>query len=240
MTRVGIIQSSYLPWRGYFDLIDSVDLFVFYDDVKYTKRDWRNRNQIVTPKDLKWLTVPIRKYKSEEIIKNIEIDESTDWRRKHLSTFKHYYASAPYFNHVIELIEKVFNSKTSNLSRLNQDLVCEFSRYLGIQTKFIDSSTLNPIGSKTGRLIDILTKLKATSYLSGPSADVYLDKKMFEFSKIELIYKSYTYEQYNQISKGLFRNASIIDLISNVGPESRQFIKSQTPDLLIATNRESG
>ena len=237
MTRVGIIQSSYLPWRGYFDLINSVDLFVFHDDVKYTKQDWRNRNQIVTPKDLKWLTVPIKKHLGGELIRNIEIDNSTDWRRKHLATIKQYYANAPYYDHVVNLIEKIFDSKTSNLSELNQGLICEFSKYLGIQTKFIDSYKLSPIGSKTERIIDILMKLNATSYLSGPSADSYLDKKMFEFFKIELLYKSYTYEDYSQVSKGPFRNASIIDLISNMGPESYKLIKSKTPDLVITSNK---
>jgi hypothetical protein len=231
--KVGIIQSSYLPWRGYFDLIDSVDLFVFHDDVQYTKNDWRNRNQVLAENQLKWITVPIKKHGTKEIIKNIKICENSDWRKKHLRIIEQYYGKAPHFTDVIELISKVYKTNNSNLSSLNKDLVLQFAGYLGIKTEFIDSSSLIPIGSKTDRVIDILRKCNATSYLSGPSADTYLDKKLFEKFNIELCYKSYVYDDYPQLGSGPFQNASIVDLISNMGKESIKLMKSTVPDLLI-------
>ena len=231
--KVGIIQSSYLPWRGYFDFIDSVDLFVFYEDVQYTKNDWRNRNQVLALNQLKWLTVPIKKHSTKEIIKNIKICENSDWKKKHLKIIEQCYGKAPYFSDVIELISKVYKINDLNLSLLNKNLVLQFSDYLGIKTEFIDSSSLLPIGSKTERVIDILRKCNATSYLSGPSADKYLDKKLFETFNIELYYKSYVYDDYTQLGFGPFQNASIVDLISNMGQKSRKLMKSTVPDSLI-------
>ena len=235
--KVGVIQSSYIPWRGYFDFIASVDMFVFHDDIQYTKGDWRNRNKIKTPKGAEWLTVPVSYKKSSQIICDTHIDYITDWKKKHLRTVESHYRQTPYFDVAAELLAGIENEAQETISQLNIRLIRRISAYLEITTPMILSSELSLQGSKTDRLIDLLKKLNATTYLSGPNADAYLNKEMFRQNWIQLEYKSYDYAPYPQLWGDFIGGVTVLDIIANCGPEAKNLIRSRTPDTVI-TKRE--
>lgn len=231
--KVGIIQSSFIPWRGYFDFIASVDIFVFLDDAQYSKNSWRNRNQIKTPGGRQWVTVPVRQERLNQLISETCIDNSAPWLRKHLGAWQGNYARAPYFDVVMEILSGLNAGQDETISQMNIRLIRRISEYLQIPTPMMLSSELAAEGDKTARLIDQLKKLKATTYLSGPSADGYLDKEAFRLHGIGLEYKSYDYEPYPQLW-GPFEGAvTVLDLIANCGPYARDLIRSKTSDVRI-------
>lgn len=220
--KVAVIQSNYLPWKGYFDIIHDVDLFLFYDDVQYTSEDWRNRNRIKGHEGPLWLTVPVgldaRKQKIEEVTL-----ADPRWAKQHWKTLQQYYSRAPHFKRYAPFFEHVYlERRWTHLSALNQFLIEAIAReFLGIQTRFGHSSTYAPQGERLERLIDLLKRCGATSYLSGPSARAYIDPACFEQAGIELAYKDYAgYPAYPQ-RFGAFEHAlSIVDLLFNVGPDA--------------------
>ena len=154
--RVAISQSNYLPWKGYFDLIASVDEFILYDDTQYTRRDWRNRNQIKTPQGLIWLTVPVKvKGKFHQSIRETELTDEP-WARKHWDTLLNNYRRTPHFAEIVSLLEPHFLQQTHNrLSSLNRSLIETICGYLGIRTTISDSSGYRLIEGKTSRLVDL-------------------------------------------------------------------------------------
>lgn len=231
--RVGVIQSSFIPWRGYFDIIASVDFFVFLDDVQYSKNSWRNRNKIKAPDGLQWLTVPVRHERLGQRIDEILVDNSWAWATKHFRSWKANYSKASHISDVIDLLSCLGDEQEETISQLNVKLIGRICEYLKISTPMMLSSELFLAGSKTDRLIDLLQKLDATTYLSGPSADAYLDKKAFRQHGISLEYKSYDYQPYPQLW-GPFEGAvTVLDLIANCGPDAKTHIRSRTPDEVI-------
>jgi hypothetical protein len=231
--RVGIIQSCYIPWRGYFDFIKSVDLFIIFDDIQYTLRDWRNRNRIKTRSGLKWLTVPVIHISRDQLIENTVIDYTQTWQRSHRNQFQDNYRHAPFNADAMTIFESAYNAKDDTISRLNVRFIKIINEYLDIKTPMKMSSEFKVTGSKTSRLINLLSAVGAKTYLSGPSADDYLDKESFRYAGIRLEYKSYDYLPYSQ-QWGVFAgNVSVLDLIANCGPESYKFIHSNSPDLII-------
>lgn len=225
--RVGIIQSNYLPWRGYFDFIASVDLFILLDDVQFTPRDWRSRNQIKTPNGLQWITVPVhhRRGVSDRIC-DTAIDYSRHWRGDHLRSIAQNYARAPFARTALDLLEPVYEAKPATISELNFALIRSICSYLGITTPLLFSAELGVGGSKTDRLTALLHAVGATTYVSGPAARSYLDEDRFAEAGIALEYKNYAYAPYPQLW-GPFEGAvSIVDLIANCGPEAATLIRS--------------
>lgn len=237
MKKAAIIQSNYIPWKGYFDVIHDVDLFIFLDDVQYTVRDWRNRNKIKTAQGLRWLTVPVGADRNR-LIHEVEIADD-GWNTTHWETLKQNYSKSPYFKLYREFFEQVYlGTKWLNLSELNQYLIKKISRdFLGIETEFVDSRELNAGGSKQDRLIDLLLKTGADYYLSGPAARDYIDEKGFAEAGIELQYKDYSgYPEYPQLYPPFEHGVTILDLLFNCGPSSAEFIwgwrgKSTDPEM---------
>lgn len=228
--RVGIIQSNYLPWRGYFDFIASVDLFIFHDDLQYTKGDWRNRNKIRTPAGSIWLSVPVRYRKTSQLICDTHIEYSTEWQRDHLNRFKASYGKAPHCNDAVGLIEEAFLFRDRTISELNVRFIRLACAYLGVATPMRLSAEYSPKGVKTERVIDLLRKAGASTYLSGPSARNYLDERLFLESGIRLEYKSYDYQPYPQVWNGFEGAVTVLDLIANCGPQAKAHLQSCTPD----------
>ena len=223
--RVGVIQSNYIPWKGYFDIIHDVDLFIFYDDVQYTKNSWRNRNKIKTAQGLCWLTIPVGP-REDRLICDVQIVDE-DWAKTHWATLKQTYSKTPYFKRYQEFFEHVYlDSKWTNLSDLNQFLIKTISReFLGIETTFMDSREVQAKGEKLERLIDLLTKIGATSYVSGPTARDYIDDKRFAEAGIELTYKDYSdYPSYSQLFPPFEHAVSILDLLFNCGSDAQHYI----------------
>ncbi|WP_165352180.1 WbqC family protein [Solidesulfovibrio carbinolicus] len=231
--KVGIIQSSYIPWRGYFDFIASVDIFVFYDDVQYTTRDWRNRNRLKTPRGTEWITVPVSHQSRSKLICETLIDLTTPWTKKHLRTWELNYRKSPNFNIATELLAEINDPEQTTISKLNIKLIHRICDYLEIKTPMILSSELSLKGRRTERLIEILKKLNATTYLSGPNADAYLDKDLFREYGIQLEYKSYDYTPYPQLWGEFIGDVTVLDLVANCGADAKKFLQSRTPDRVV-------
>ncbi len=223
--KVAILQSNYIPWKGYFDIIHSVDLFVFYDDVQFTKNDWRNRNKIKTPNRSQWLTIPTG-YHNDQLINEVTLP-SKDWQEKHWKTLTQYYVRAPYFKTYEPLLRKIYlEAEWKFLSPLNQSLIRLISKdILGLPTEFAQSSDFELPGKKTERLIELLKKCGADYYLSGPAAKDYLKEEAFEQEGIRLEYKDYSgYPEYPQFYPPFEHSVTILDLLFHTGPKASDYI----------------
>lgn len=219
--RIAIIQSNYIPWIGYFDIINSVDHFVFYDCVQYTKNDWRNRNKIKTKEGLKWLTIPIKQSTLSDRIDNKEISDMS-FIKKHLNSLKANYAKTPYFKTYFPLLEEVLLNELSgemNLSRFNQRLTRLICEILEIKTVLIDSKELTFSGDRNQKLVDICSGLNAGIYLSGTAAQGYIDEALFLENNIVPQWADYDYEEYTQEWPPFSAYVSILDPLFNVGKE---------------------
>jgi len=224
--KVGIIQSNYIPWRGYFDFIDDVDLFIFLDDVQYTRRDWRTRNKVKTPNGLQWLIVPVQHDRRTQRICDTPIDYSQPWQRRHVNTIKINYHKAPYYHLHADEFFAIIEQRFGTISDLNISLIKWCMSKLSIDTPLRMSSEFSPVGSKTDRLIDILKKVKTNAYLSGPKAKDYLEPEKFIAAGIQLEYKSYQYRDYPQLWGAFEPAVTVLDLLFNCGEYSREYLKS--------------
>lgn len=232
--RVGVIQSNYLPWRGYFDFIDEVDVFIVYDDVQFSKGGWRNRNQIKTPQGLRWMTVPVRHRRLAQLVCETDVDYSRNWQRDHLNLVATHLEPAEFATDALDLLEAAYDTRHPTLSEVNVALIRSVCRYMGIGTPLRSSAEFQLQGAKTERLIQLLTAIGATTYVSGPSAKAYLDESLFLQAGIRLEYKSYVYPEYPQLWGPFEGNVSVIDLIANCGPAARNFITSRAVNELVA------
>jgi len=227
--KVVILQPSYIPWRGYFDQIFQADLFVFYDDVQYDKRGWRNRNQIKTPKGKQWLTIPVnsRGAQTENIpINQIRMAWDGPWSQNHFKALQHSYSKAPHFSSYISLLEKFYQRRDEFLADFTIDSTIALAHELGNNhTRFMRSSELAGIdGQKTDRLIQILQAVGAVHYISGPSARDYIEEEKFDSAGITLEYMEYNYPEYPQLYPPFDPYVSIMDLLFMAGPEAPKYI----------------
>lgn len=225
MDKVAVLQSNYIPWKGYFDIIHDVDLLIFYDDVQFTKNDWRNRNKIKTSNGTNWLTIPVGS-DLNQLIYEVAIPNNR-WPKKHWKTIEQFYGKAPYFKNYRDFFEEVYlGTNWTNLSMLNQFLIKTISKeFLGIKTQFKDSRNYCLEGKKLDRLIDLLQKAEVKTYVSGPSARDYIEDQKFKEANIQLIYKDYSgYPEYPQFYPPFEHYVSIIDLIFQTGPDAPYYI----------------
>lgn len=228
---IGIVQPSFIPWRGYFHIIQQCDIFAFYDDVQYERRSWRNRNIIKTATGKQWITVPVcTKGKFTEKVNEIKICDESNWRKKILNAIYLSYKKAPFFDKYYGWLAKEINKPWEYISDLNIHLTCEIGDKLGIRTKYIKTSEFNiPLQyKKIERILEICKRLKATRYITGPRAGDYIhtDASFSELG-IELKYQEYNYFPYPQLYGGFEPNVSIIDLLFNCGDSSSKFIWRQ-------------
>lgn len=229
--KVGMIQSNYIPWRGYFDFIDDVDLFIFYDDVQYTRKDWRNRNKIKTPNGCLWLTVPVKFSMNQMIlIQDAKIDYSQQWIKKHINSVRLAYSKALFFEKYFDEFEEILNRNYETISELNITLIRWCMKHLGINTELKMSSEIISEGHKTDRIIDILKKVKARSYVVGPAAKNYIEIEKFKKAEIALEFKEYFYQEYAQLHGNFEPHVSVLDLLFNCGEDSRKHLKSLQPN----------
>lgn len=227
MKSVAILQSNYIPWKGYFDLIAKVDEFILYDEMQYTKNDWRNRNKIKTGNGLLWLTIPAVNTGLHQKINETRIADKL-WATKHLKTLKANYAKAPHFKKyegwLTDLYERA--GKEELLSNINYLFLAEICKLLNIDTKISWSSDYTLIEGKTERLVDLVQQAGGTTYLSGPAAKDYIIPELFEQAGIELTWMSYAgYEEYRQLFPPFEHGVSILDLILNEGENACNFLK---------------
>jgi len=219
MKKIAILQSNYIPWKSYFDIIKQVDTFVVYDEVQYTKNDWRNRNKIKTPNGLQWLTIPVKQKSLDQKIFETEVAEQS-WRRKHLNSIRLNYARAPFFDLHSQKIEKLYEGNEILLSEINLKFIKGICKILNIQTQIIDSKELHLTGDKNQRLIDACKKLNATHYLSGKSAQSYIDLSQFDDNNIVIEWMDYSYfKDYQQLFPPFEIGVSVLDWIFNTNCE---------------------
>jgi hypothetical protein len=225
MKRVAILQSNYIPWKGYFDIIASVDEFILYDDMQFTKNDWRNRNKIKTPNGLKWLSIPVGTDINRSI-RQVILPENS-WRDKHLRAFKFNYGKAPNYDEIMSLLITIYQDKNLKyLSILNRNLIEVICKYLGITTKISNSWDYILSEGKTECLVDICKQAGATIYVTGPSAKGYLDQILFSQAKIGVEWFNYEgYTSYPQLWGQFEHGVSIVDLLFNCGKKSKLKLK---------------
>lgn len=228
MKKIAIMQSNYIPWKGYFDMINMVDEFILLDDVQYTKRDWRNRNLIKTKNGTSWLTIPVKvkgKF-SQNISDTIIVDQS--WKDIHWKCLKYNYSKAKWFNYYKEISEELYSGcEENNISQINYNFMLKINELLGIQTPIRFSSDFELKGDKTERLVNICIQTGATLYLSGPAAKDYLKEELFRSNNIKIEWMNYNnYPVYNQLFPPFVHEVSIFDLLFNEGPDSKKYLKS--------------
>lgn len=222
-----ILQPSFIPWRGYFHQIHKSDIFVLLDCVQYDKRGWRNRNRIKTSQGAQWLTIPVNTTGTYQglLICDISIAQDQSWRRKHFASIEHNYRKAPYWKKYAVLVEEIYALPGDRLVDITCPSTEMIARHLGSSnTRFLRSSSLEAKGKKTDRLLDILNKVGATHYISGPSARNYIEEEKFDAAGITLEYMTYNYPEYPQMHGPFDAQVSILDLLFNLGPEAPQYI----------------
>ena len=226
--NVVILQPSYIPWRGYFDQIRRANLFIFYDDIQYDKHGWRNRNQIKTAQGKQWLTIPVHSHGVTEgiPIKDVRIDWSKPWAKNHLKALTFSYNKAPYFKKYFPLIDSFYARHDETLADFTIATTEAITRALGIlSTRFMRSSEILGInGQKTDRLIQILSKVGAKHYISGPSAHNYIEQDKFDAAGIALEYIKYDYPEYEQLYPPFEPFVSVLDLLFMNGERALDYI----------------
>jgi hypothetical protein len=225
--KVAIVQSNYIPWKGYFDMIAAVDEFILYDDMQYTRRDWRNRNQIKTSQGIQWLTVPVQvKGKYHQKIRETEI-EGTEWANAHWKSLIQNYRRAPYFEEIAVWLEPLYlNEPPSHLSPLNRRFIEAICNYLSIQTVISYSWDYTLVEGKTERLAALCAQAGGTEYVSGPAAKDYVDEKVFKERGIELTWFDYAgYPEYPQLWAGFAHGVTILDLLFNCGKDAQNYMR---------------
>lgn len=227
MRRVAISQSNYIPWIGYFELINSVDTFILFENVQFTNRDWRNRNRIKSPQGAQWLTIPVV-HKHRTLIRDVTIS-SVDWNRDHREVIRRNYSRAKAFQEIYPHIGDLYNSLSNIkfLSEVNECILRDLCSLFGVQTEIVAARwdldlNLNP----NEKILQICNDFSATKYITGPKALSYLDFGQFSNSKIEIEVFQYSKFEYQQQWSEFIPNLSIIDVLLNVGlSETRRKIQ---------------
>lgn len=233
MKKIAILQSNYIPWKGYFDIIQEVDTFIIYDDVNYSKNDWRNRNKIKTGQGVQWLTIPVTHKSLNQKINETKIARE-GWNIKHWKSISSAYSKAPYFKIFEDYFKQIYlNFNNDYLSEINLILIKAIMNLLEIETKIIESQSLQLKGDRNERLINAISKLNGTHYLSGPSAKTYLDLDLFKKNNIDIEWMDYSnYSEYPQLYPPFVHEVSILDLIFNTGVHN--FQSNRRRDLKLA------
>jgi hypothetical protein len=223
--KAAIIQSNYIPWKGYFDLIAAVDEFIIYDDVQFTKNDWRNRNIIKTPQGVQWLTVPVGQDINRRICDVILPD--TRWQVKHWKALESNYRRAAHFDTIAREIEPFYTQRQhTHLSSLNRMLIETICGFLGITTRISNSWDYEFSEGKTQRLVDLCKQVGATVYISGPAAKNYIDENAFAEQGIDLVWFDYScYPKYFQLWGEFVHGVSVLDLLFNCGKQAPTYMK---------------
>lgn len=225
--RVSILQSNYIPWKGYFDIINAVDEFIIYDDMQYTKNDWRNRNKIKTSQGVQWLTVPVKVESLSQLIR--ETSTATDiWRSKHAKTLSMAYSKSRCFREVWPVVEPLYAGHGGDsLSDINFGFIAGINRFLGITTKLTWSSDYQLAGDRNERLIGLCRQAGADEYITGPSALDYMDPAAFGGAGIKVKVVDYSaYPEYAQPHPPFEHAVSILDLLFSEGADARKYMKT--------------
>lgn len=221
MTTVVILQPGYLPWLGFFDQMLRSDVFVYFDDVQYDKHGWRNRNRIKSATGPIWLTVPVLNAgRLGQKINEVEIDNRGPWARKHITAIAQNYARAPYLKTYLPQLDALLTRHWESLVELDLAVVELICKWIGIERQIERSSCLRIEGGQSERLLNICRHFQADRYLSGDSAQNYLDVKLFQHGGVQVEWQGYRHPTYPQLHGEFFPYLSVLDLVMNVGEKS--------------------
>jgi WbqC-like protein family len=224
--RICIIQSCYIPWKGFFDLIGRCDEYVVFDSVQYVKRHWHNRNRIKTANGVEWLTIPvITKGRFEQPIDSVEIEKP--WAEKHWRAIELAYRRAAFFEQFAPTVKSWYElaDKKARLTEVNAVFLAGISKLLGFQTSITRDTAYPAHGTKTERLLGIALAAGADRYLSGPSAREYFDEALFKAAGVTPEWMSYDgYEEYPQLHGAFEHAVTVLDLLFNTGSDARGYL----------------
>jgi hypothetical protein len=224
--RICIIQSCYIPWKGFFDLIGRCDEYVIFDRVQYVKRHWHNRNKIKTANGVQWLTIPVvAKGRFGQPIDQVEIERP--WADKHWRTLELAYKRAPYFEQFAPTVKTLYEraEKEALLTDVNSIFLQGIASLLGLETRIVRDTAYPAQGAKTERLLGICRAAGADRYLSGPSARAYFDEELFASAGITAEWMSYEgYPEYQQLHGGFEHAVTTLDLLFHTGPAARNYL----------------
>jgi hypothetical protein len=223
--KVAILQSNYIPWKGYFDMIASVDEFILFDDMQFTKNDWRNRNKIKTKNGLNWLTIPVGQ-NIHRRIRDVVIQDKI-WQKKHWHALQASYGRSQHFDEIADWLEPMYmTNKYERLSQLNRQFIDAICNYLGIGTTISNSWDYSLAEGKVLRLVDLCTQIGATEYITGPAAKEYIVESVFEERGIQLTWFDYSeYPEYPQPWGEFTHGVTILDLLFNCGKDAHRYMK---------------
>ncbi len=226
--RISIMQPGYLPWLGFFELMQGCELFVLLDDVPYTKKDWRSRNRIRTQEGFQWLTVPVlSRGKRGQLITEAKIDNTASWGKRHLQAIKWNYSKAKFFSRYIGYFEKIYARKWDYLLDLDSEIIRWLAEEFCIFTPVVKASDLGIKGlSGNLRVIEICKRLKATTLYDGAGAIPFIDGRLFTGAGIDVVFQNYAHPVYTQTLRPFFPFMSAIDLLFNEGSNSKDIILS--------------
>jgi len=229
--KIAILQSNYIPWKGYFDLMAMADEFIVYDEMQYTKNDWRNRNKIKTPNGAQWLSIPVKT--KGHISNSVRIMDAemvdTKWVSSHWNTIAQNYRKAKCFNEFADAIKKIYEDCRGEtlLCKVNYRFIHAVADILGITTKISFSQDYGLIEGKTERLVDLVKKAGGAEYISGPAAKDYIDANLFAEAGIKLTWMDYSgYPEYPQQFPPFEHGVSVLDLIFNCGADAPKYMKA--------------
>lgn len=226
MKKAAILQSNYIPWKGYFDLIAAADEFIIYDDAQYTREDWRNRNQIKTPNGLLWLTIPTKqKGKLGQKIRDTEIAGDA-WQAKHWKSLCMNYKKSAHFDAIAQWLEPLYRKNYNTITEVNLSFIHAICSFLCIKTKISQSCDYSLIDGKTEKLVSLCQQSGAAEYISGPAAKSYLKTDLFDAVGIEVTWFDYQgYQEYPQLWGDFVHGVSILDLLFNCGRDATRFMR---------------
>lgn len=232
LLRICIVQSCYIPWKGFFDLVGRCDEYVIFDRMQYVKRHWHNRNRIKTANGPEWLTIPvITKGRFDQAIDEVLIEKP--WAEKHWRALELAYGRAPFFDALAPVVRTWYEraDKQARLTDVNELFAREIAGLLGLRTRIVRDTAYPVDGVKTERLLAIARAAGADRYLSGPSARVYLDEGQLAAGGVTTEWMSYDgYPEYLQLHGNFEHAVSVLDLLFNAGPEAPRFIQRPIPD----------
>ncbi len=233
---LSVHQPQYLPWLGFFDKIRQSDCFVYLDQVQYKAREYQNRNQIRTKEGCLWLTVPVKSTGlGRQRISDVEVDNSSDWAKKHLASLEKCYNRAPFFKEHRQFLEEIYTTHWKKLADLNIKLTWYLLEQFKITTPVKLESNIGTTSLSTERIIELCLALKADTYLSGTGGKDYLEEEKFRQAGIKLEYQRFTHPRYQQVYAAkpdeFMPNMAAIDLLFNEGENSRQILKSENSDV---------
>ncbi|HJP18091.1 MAG TPA: WbqC family protein [Nitrospinota bacterium] len=236
--KIGGLQPSYLPWLGYFEQIHKTDLFILCDELQYEKYSWRNRNRIRTKHSLVRLIVPVvSSHTPEKQIKDIKVDYSTNWRKKHWLSLFYNYNNSPFFKNYMVFFKDVLKKKWEHLSDLNIEIIRELCRYLNIKTEIVVSSQLKledkfrknfKSGDATDRIIFYCNEFGANTFYEGKAGKNYVNEEKFAEESIKLEYQNYQHPVYPQTGDDFISHLSAVDLLFNCGEKSLDILLNKT------------